>query len=141
MHRTLKEATAIPPADTMTQQQKLFDSYRHEYNHERPHEGLEQKTPASQYQASSHSIPEKLPELVYPGYFKTALVHHNGVIHHQRHRVYVSSLLRKERVGLEEVADGVWEVYYGPLQLGRFNMRAAKTLRNDYLKIMCNPCA
>ena len=135
MHRTLKEATAIPPAATIEQQQKLFDSFRYEYNHERPHESLEQKTPASQYRASSRSMPEKLPELAYPGYFKTTLVHHNGVIHHQGHRVYVSGLLRKEKVGLEEISDGVWEVYYGPLRLGRFNMRAIKKSQNDYLKI------
>ena len=135
MHRTLKEATAIPPAATVDQQQKMFDTFRNEYNHERPHESLEQKTPASQYRASSRSMPEKLPELAYPGYFKTALVHHNGVIHHQGHRVYVSGLLRKEKVGLEEISDGVWEVYYGPLRLGRFNMRAIKKSQNDYLKI------
>lgn len=135
MHRTLKEATAIPPADTMEQQQKQFDSFLHEYNHERPHESLGQKTPASRYQASFRTMPEKLPELVYPGYFKTALVHHNGVIHHQGHRVYVSGLLRKEKVGLEEVSEGEWEVYYGPLQLGRLNMRVVKKTRNDYLKL------
>ena len=77
-------------------------------------------------------MPEKLPELAYPGYFKTALVHHNGVIHHQGHRVYISGLLRKEKVGLEEISGGVWEIYYGPLRLGRFNMRAIKKKLRRY---------
>ena len=28
-----------------------------------------------------------------------------------------------EYVGLEEIDDGVWNVYFGPLKLGRFNER------------------
>ena len=135
MHRTLKDATVIPPAANVQEQQKLFDTFCYEYNYERPHESLAQETPASQYQASSRAMPQKLPELSYPGYFKIAHVQHNGVIHHQGHRVYVSGLLKKEKVGLEEIADGIWEVYYGPLQLGRFNMKDIKKPQNDYLKL------
>lgn len=135
MHKTLKEVTAIPPAATMNQQQKRFDAFRNEYNCERPHESLKQKTPASFYHASGRAMPGKLPELSYPAYFRIALVHHNGIIHHQNHRVYVSGLLKKERVGLEEVADGIWEVYYGPLRIGSFDMREIKRPRNDYLKL------
>jgi transposase InsO family protein len=135
MHKTLKEDTAIPPAASAARQQGLFDSFRQEYNYERPHESLGQKTPGSQYQPSVRSMPEKLPELDYPGHFKEALVHSNGVIQHQGHRVYISGLLKAEKLGLEEVADGIWEAYYGPLKLGRFNMRQAKKSRNDYLKL------
>lgn len=135
MHKTLKEDTVIPPAASAARQQELFDAFRREYNYERPHESLGQKPPASYYKSSDRIMPEKLPELNYPGHFKEVLVQSNGVIHHQGHRVYISGLLKSEKLGLEEVADGVWEAYFGPLKLGSFNMRNTKRPRNDYLKL------
>lgn len=135
MHKTLKEATAIPPAQTAQRQQQEFDDFRHHYNNERPHESLGQKTPASIYRPSTRPMPNKLPELEYPGYFKVALVHHSGIIHHQGHRVYIAGLLKGEKVGVEENADGVWDVFFGALRLGRFDMRTAKKARNDYLRL------
>jgi hypothetical protein len=80
-------------------------------------------------------MPEKLPELEYPGHFLVALVHHNGVIHHQGQRIYVASLLKGEHVGIEEIADGVWNVHFGPVRLGRFEMRDAAKSSNNYLKL------
>ena len=136
MHRTLKAATAIPPAETPQNQQQEFDDFRQRYNHERPHESLGQKTPASQYQPSQRPLPETLPELEYPGHFRVNLVHHNGIIQHQGHRVYVSALLRGERLGMEEVADGCFNVFFGRLQLGSFDMRQVTKAHNDYIKLL-----
>ena len=135
MHRTLKQAVAIPPAQTPGLQQQAFDRFCDYYNNERPHEGLEQQTPSSQYQQSPRCMPEKLPDLEYPGHFRTNLVHHSGVINHQGHRVYIAGLLNGEHVGLEEIADGVWDVYFGPLRLGSFDMRQITKAHNDYLKL------
>src|SRR6202046_3458734 len=53
MHRTLKEETTKPAALTLRLQQKKFDGFRQMFNHERPHEGLNNETPASVYQRSS----------------------------------------------------------------------------------------
>jgi hypothetical protein len=135
MHKTLKRETVIPPAATAELQQKRFDDFRQRYNHERPHESLGQKTPASIYRPSSRPMPDKMPELEYPGHFRTTLVHHNGIIQHQGHRVYVSGLLKGEHLGVEEVNDGVWTVYFGFLKLGSFDMRVLKKPRNDYLTL------
>jgi transposase InsO family protein len=40
MHRTLKKASVVPPAQTPELQQQAFDLFRDQYNNERPHEGL-----------------------------------------------------------------------------------------------------
>jgi transposase InsO family protein len=136
MHKTLKEATAIPPAQTAQLQQQEFDTFRSRYNNERPHESLGQKTPASQYRPSMRPMPDKLPELEYPGYFRVALVHHNGIIHHQSHRVYVSGLLKGEKLGVEEMADGCYDVFFGGLRLGSFDMRQVTKAQNDYLRLI-----
>ncbi len=47
MHRTLKAETTRPPANTSRAQQRKFDRFRHEFNFERPHEALDQQTPAA----------------------------------------------------------------------------------------------
>ncbi len=47
----------------------------------------------------------------------------NGGIRWHFQRVNVSHRLCGEYVGLEEVADGEWDVYFGPLWLGRFHER------------------
>jgi transposase InsO family protein len=135
MHKTLKKETAIPPAPTAELQQRAFDIFRQRYNHERPHESLGQKTPASFYTPSTRPMPDKLPALEYPGHFRIALVHHNGIIHHQGHRVYVSGLLQREHLGVEETDDGIWTIYFGLLRLGSFDMREVKKPRNDYLTL------
>jgi len=135
MHKTLKAATALPPALTFQLQQQAFDLFCEEYNHERPHESLGQRTPAALYQASVRRMPDCLPELEYPAHYRIALVHHSGVIQHQGHRVYVAGLLKGEKVGIEEVADEVWDVYLGPIRLGGFNMQQKTKERNDYLRL------
>ena len=69
MHRTLKrQAIKLVRASCITQQRN-FDVFRHEYNEERPHERLQQQTPASQYESSPRPYPERLPALAYPAHF------------------------------------------------------------------------
>ena len=135
MHRTLKQASAIPPAANPDLQQQAFDVFRDQYNTDRPHESLEQQTPASAYYSSGRPMPETLPELEYPAHVRISLVNHNGVIYHQGHRVYIAGLLSGERVGVEEVADGVWDVYFGPVKLGCFERSQIRKAQNEYLSL------
>jgi transposase InsO family protein len=44
-------------------QQRNFDAFRREYSEERPHERLEQATPASHYRVSARPYPDRLPPL------------------------------------------------------------------------------
>jgi putative transposase len=119
MHKTLKAEATRPPAPTLRSQQRKFDVFRQEYNHERPHESLNQETPASLYQASPRSYPSRLPKLEYPLHFEKRLVSDNGGIRWNNYWVNVSCCCAREYVGLEEIDDGVWEIYFGPLKLGR----------------------
>jgi hypothetical protein len=47
----------------------------------------------------------------------------NGGIRWNRAWVTVSTVCVGESVGFEEIDDGLWNVYFGPLKLGRFNER------------------
>ncbi len=123
MHRTLKAETTRPPEYTLQQQQKKFNAFCKEFNSERPHEALKQETPASQYRVSSKKMPAKLKKMEYPGHYEVRLVSKNAGIRWRNTRVLVSHILGGEYVGLEEIDDGIWEVYYGPIWLGRLDER------------------
>ena len=119
MHRTLKAETTRPPAANRATQQRVFNSFRQEFNHLRPHEALALDTPAAHYQSSPRPFPERLPPLEYPAHFETRLISDNGCIGWRSQRVHVTRVCTREYVGLEEIDSGIWNVYYGPVKLGR----------------------
>ena len=119
MHRTLKAETTRPPAANRRAQQRKFNRFRQEFNEERPHEALDMATPASVYSPSPRPMPERLPPLEYPDRFERRYVSANGGIRWNKAWVNVSITCAGEYVGLEEIDDGVWNVYFGPLKLGR----------------------
>jgi putative transposase len=57
--------------------------------------------------------------VVYPDRFEVRYVSGNGGIRWRRGWVNVSTVCIGEYVGLEEIDDGIWNVYFGPLKLGR----------------------
>lgn len=126
MHRTLKAEATRPPAASLPAQQRKFDVFRREFNQVRPHEALDQQTPASPYRPSSREMPNKLPPLVHPDRFEVRYVSASGGIRWQRGRVNVSTVCIGECVGLEEIDDGIWNVYFGALRLGRLHDRHMK---------------
>jgi transposase InsO family protein len=127
MHRTLKAEATRPPSGNLQAQQVRFNRFRQEYNDDRPHEALDQETPASVYLSSCASSPRALPRTLapmeYPGHFEVRLVSRNSGIRWKKHWVCVTHTLAGEYVGLEEVHDGLWDVYFGPVKLGRMNER------------------
>jgi len=126
MHRTLKAETTRPAAGSLAAQQRKFNVFREEFNQERPHEALDQQTPASCYSTSLREMPNKLPPLVYPDRFEVRYVSGNGGIRWKKDWVNVSTVCIGEYVGLEEIDDGIWNVYFGALKLGRLNERHMK---------------
>jgi putative transposase len=123
MHRTLKNETTKPPAANSRAQQKKFDYFRREFNDERPHEALDMNAPKQLYRPSPRPMPDKLLPMEYPDRFETRLVSGNGGIRWHKQWVNVTSSLVGEYIGLEEIDDGLWDVFFGPLKLGRFHER------------------
>ncbi len=121
MHKTLKEETTRPPAANRSAQQRKFERFRRQYNDERPHEHLDQKSPTQLYTASPRPYRDRLPEPEYPRHFEVRRVSKNGGIRWKKGWVNASHALLEENVGLEEIADGVWSMFFGPMLLGRFH--------------------
>jgi len=130
MHRTLKAEAANPPRSSFNAQQKAFDRFLKEYNEVRPHEALAQQTPASAYQKSNRPYPKRLPGIHYPSHFEVRKTYPNGVISFAHTQWITSSVLKNELVGLEEVDNDRWKVYFGPVALGILDVRLAKERRD-----------
>jgi transposase InsO family protein len=135
MHLTLKTETTRPPAHSLAAQQRKFNVFVDEFNNERPHEALEQRTPVECYEPSPREMPNKIKSFVYPDRFEVRYVSGNGGIRWKnRHWVNVSSVCIGEYVGLEEIDNGIWLVYFGPLKLGRLDERHMR-IEDQYGKL------
>jgi putative transposase len=119
LHRTLKAETTRPPARTRRAQLRTCERFREAFNCQRPHEALDRRTPATCDHPSPRTMPHQLPPLEYPDRVEVRDVSANGGIRWHHQWVNVSQVCVGAYVGLEDIDDGVWNVYCGPLTLGR----------------------
>jgi transposase InsO family protein len=123
MHRTLKASAIRPPRANLAAQQRAFNHFRREYNDERPHEYLRGKPPASCYRVSPRPYPERLPPIEYPGHYLVKRVTNAGTIRFKHKLLFLANPLRQHYVGLEEIEDGIWSLYFNRVLLARFDER------------------
>lgn len=123
MHLTLQQDTASPPRRSLLGQQAAFVRFEKEYNEERPHEALGYRTPASVYVPSARRYPRRLPELEYPDGYQLRRISQQGSMRWHVERTFLSEVLAREVVGLKAIAEDCYEVYWGPILLGRFDGR------------------
>lgn len=123
MHRTLKFEATQPSAENLKLQQAKFDAFQFEFNASRPHEALEMRTPATVYKPSPRLFPDRLLEPEYPGNFEVRRVSRNGGVRWKSQWLPVGHALIEENIGFEQIADGVWDVHFGGLRVGRFDER------------------
>jgi putative transposase len=110
-------------------QQRAFDLFRREYNHERPHEALAQRPPASAFTLSPRRYPR--PLLRFPvdaPWYQAARIARNGCIRWDGIPLFISAALAHEDVELRYESEiEQWHVLFGPLSLGW--IRQTPTLR------------
>jgi hypothetical protein len=124
MHRTLKQETTRPVAHTLEAQQKRFDSFRPDFNQERPHEALEMRSPADVYSRSDRAYPRQLDSVSYPLHDVTCRVVTNGIIKALRiipKWIFLSRAFAGHNVGLRELPDGRWLVTFAKMDLGHLS--------------------
>lgn len=129
LHRTLKEETATPPRTTIPQQQQAFNRFRHEYNHERPHEALNHRTPDALYQPSPRPYPGRIPDVNYPEHLFVRRVGPSGSIHWRGCELFLGESLAGEPVAMEQHNDRFFQIYFGPIPLALYDDAHKKLLR------------
>lgn len=123
MHRELKRETTRPAASSLRAQQRRFNVFRARYNDERPHEGIADRTPTSLWTPSLRVYPERVTPPLYPAHMEVRRVSHAGTFRLHATQPFLSHALRDEYIGLEEVADGIWNIVYYSTLLGRIDER------------------
>jgi len=129
MHRTLKAETANPPVADLTAQQARFDHFRQSFNMDRPHEGLQMRTPASLYRPSARAYPCALREPAYGDGCSVRRVRSNGEIRWAGELIFVSEVLVGEPVAVEETEAGDCRVRFGALELGFIDLKRQRLTR------------
>src|SRR5262245_11131540 len=116
-HLTMLPLAKAPAADRAAQA-AAFETFRREYNEERPHETLGQDTPAEHYRPSMRQMPTRPPEPDYPAEAAVRKVRHNGAVKWRGGEIYVSATLAGEPVAVEEAESGEWTIRFYAYRLG-----------------------
>jgi transposase InsO family protein len=103
MHGALQQAVRKRRGDLL--EQSWLDMFRHEYNHIRPHAGLDMATPASRWRPSTRAFQNAPPEWVYPASMQVVRLAGEGQLSWHGRRWEISQALRRQTVGLELVGD------------------------------------
>jgi len=126
MHKTLKYETLDLVAKNMKEQQECFDRFQIDYNYYRPHEALDQKTPSDFYQKSSKNYVEKLRKPTYDYDFTVRQVRNNGEIQFNGKYYFLTNLLDDQPVGLKQIDEDSWDIYYSFFPIASLNLRKNK---------------
>jgi len=88
-----------------------------------PHEALNQRRLAALSTPSERRYVPRLQPITYPEHFEIRRVSTNGGIRWNQRWVNVSHILATLPVGLEPLASGTWNVFFGPIYLGWLDER------------------
>ncbi len=71
-------------------------------------------------------MPARLAEPGYAGHYEVRRVSTAGMFRFKQRQVFISQALAHEWIALEEVADGLWSVYFYDVLLARLDERDFK---------------
>lgn len=117
MHRTLKEWILTALQFDLRSQQRSFDEFWEEFNYVRPHQSLGQKPPATAVKAY-RPFSERPRKVQYDTTMTVRSVRSNGQIKWNGDLVFTSEVLAGENIGLLEVDEALWAIYFGAVRIG-----------------------
>lgn len=129
MHRTLKAEAARPPESNMVEQAIRLERWRRDFNEQRPHEALGQRTPAQCYERSGRALAGSFQEFEYPNWYEQRRVRADGMIIWKGRRRFIGEAFVASTVGLIEDADGNHDVYLSELLLGVLQSNGSASLQ------------
>jgi putative transposase len=91
------------------------------YNYQRPHEALNQQTPAQVYRPSPRSCPKELPALKYPRHWEIRRVRNRGHIKWRGRLRFVGRAFVGQSVGLHPLERHLHAIHLGNLLIGHLH--------------------
>ena len=126
MHADMENEIRSRVADTRALQQRACDEWRVDFNHVRPHEALAMATPSELYRPSGRRPLVKTGALRNDCERRT--VDARGCVMWNQQRVYVTTALRGQVIGLLRAQDVVTVWFYNML-LGTFRVDLGKSVQ------------
>lgn len=131
MHRSLKAGLSCNNIfRTQQEQQAWFSHYRHEFNHERPHEAHGGQPPSSVWVPSLRIWDGKVPDVEYPESSALCLVSPKGAIKIGG-GLFLSEALQGEYVRVLEVDDGLDAILFDRMILAYYDRVEQSIIRID----------
>lgn len=130
-HRSLAaEVFALRTFDSFAQVQHALDRWRETYNHERPHEALDQTCPAGRYRVSPRPMPRRLPS---PQYDEQDIVRKvsttKAYVRFKGQLWRVPKAFQGERLALRPLdRDGLYGVFFASHQVAAIDLTQPKTV-------------
>lgn len=123
MHKDIEAEVAARTQPNRRAQQAALDLWREEYNHQRPHESLQDRFPAEVYRRSTRPLPVAPVLLDYgPGFF-IRKVSSNGTIKWTNQLIQITTTLAGREVGLRLVSADRLEIWFNHLLLGAIDLQ------------------
>lgn len=102
MHSEVRADVQAHPTETRQQQQRVIDRWRQEFNHVRPHQALDGKTPAEVYKVVEKRRP--VPKaFAYPKHFYVLTVGGTGRVAFRGDSIPVGTPFRELPIGVEVI--------------------------------------
>jgi putative transposase len=118
MHADMAADLQRAPERSKASQQRACDRWRQEFNHVRPHEALQGKTPAELYRSSPTKLKPRAP--VYPAAWTVRRVSSSGHVG----LYFVSSALAGQTIALEPLDALRWRVWFHLVSLDTIEFAA-----------------
>jgi transposase InsO family protein len=123
MHRDIAAQVQARARGTLQEQAAALETWRREYNEERPHEALGNRTPAQAYARSGRAFAGTPARLDYPAGHAERTVQRCGTISVDGWAVFVSTALAGWNLGLAPEGEHATGVWFGKLRLGTLDAR------------------
>ena len=88
--------------------------------------GSDGDIPAERWEPSPRPYPERLATPEYPSHLEIRRVSAAGTFRLKAKQPFLSNALADEHIGLEEVADGLWDIVYYTTLLGRIDEKTGR---------------
>lgn len=123
MHLDMKKELEGKISGSLKMHQHIFDVWRKEFNTERPHEGLDMKTPVKVYRRSISQYEEMIERIEYPAGYKSRQVNDRGCINQNGKRIFITNALCGYNVGLKWNRKESIDVWFAENLLGQIDLQ------------------
>ena len=126
MHKDIAAEVAAHAQPNRRMQQAALDIWREDYNHQRPHQALQDRVPAELYRKSKRAYPVQPCLIEYGTGFQTRRVDRNGTLKWYGQGVSISSVLAGREVGLRLIGPERLEVWFNYLFVGSIDLQTCR---------------